>query len=157
MVKLTEKQLKNFWKKVKKINNCWVWIGRISSRGYGAHCLRINNKKYGDAHRISWVIHNGEIPKELLVCHKCDNRKCINPKHLFLGTPKDNVQDMIKKERGLVGEKNGSNKLYKDEVLKIRKLYIKNLFGYKKIAKIYNVNLTTIYRIIKREKWKHLK
>lgn len=74
---------------------CWGWKGG-KSRGYGHIFFDNKNIK---AHRASWMIHNGEILNKLLVCHKCDNRICTNPEHLFLGTQKDNVQDMIKKNR----------------------------------------------------------
>ena len=83
-----------FWRKVDKKGpihpihgRCWVWTGSKVGKGYGQH-------------RRSWKIHFGEIPDGLYVLHKCDNPLCVNPSHLFLGTPKDNVQDMLEKGRG---------------------------------------------------------
>ena len=84
---------------------CWEWIGMTKSHHkiyYGILWNpRIKGKprKYQYAHRISYILHKGEIPKGLSVCHKCDNGICINPDHLFLGTHKDNMNDMAKKGR----------------------------------------------------------
>lgn len=79
----------------KKENGCWEFTGFKNLKGYGK--LRSSGQQL--AHRVSWVIHNGDIPKGMLVCHKCDNPPCCNPDHLFLGTAKDNAHDAIKKGR----------------------------------------------------------
>ena len=77
--------------------DCWNWSGNTSGNGYG----RIRHKgRYICAHRASYIVRIGEIPDGLLVLHKCDNRGCVNPDHLFLGTHKDNMQDMLSKGRG---------------------------------------------------------
>lgn len=88
--------VERFWKKVKKSEGCWEWLAVVSSRGYGTFSL---NYKSVSAHRYSYQLHFGEIPDGLLVCHTCDNPRCVNPDHLFLGTSLDNNHDMIKKGR----------------------------------------------------------
>ncbi len=86
-----------FWPKVIKTNGCWEWIGARCLTGHGKFWY---NKRLGEAHRFSYEIHVGSIPKGMVICHKCDNPPCVNPEHLFLGTMKDNSQDMMAKGRG---------------------------------------------------------
>lgn len=88
--------MKRFFDKVNKTENCWNWIGGGRGNGYGA--IKYNNKVI-DTHRLSWILHYGEIPEKLFICHKCDNRKCVNPEHLFLGTSSDNMKDCSNKGR----------------------------------------------------------
>ena len=75
---------------------CWLWSAAGGGQHYGLFHFR--GKTIG-AHRASWIFHKGEIPNGLYVLHKCDTRPCVNPDHLFLGTPKDNMQDCVKKGR----------------------------------------------------------
>lgn len=99
---VTLKDHPRFWSKISKTNSCWTWIGKISTTGYGVMMIGSradNSRRYIKAHRISFFIHFGEIPDGMWILHKCDNPKCVNPEHLFAGTPKDNTQDMIKKGR----------------------------------------------------------
>jgi hypothetical protein len=93
-----------FWSYVDKRNNieeCWNWLKCKTSNGYGQIWI---NGKMENSHRIAWILTFGEIPKGLFICHHCDNKLCCNPNHLFLGTPKDNTQDYIKKGKKIVSE-----------------------------------------------------
>lgn len=85
---------------VDKSGECWEWIGNKNSLGYGMIWYEGKNIR---SHRVSYFIKNGEFNDKLFVCHKCDNPKCVNPEHLFLGTSKDNMRDMIKKGRSRSG------------------------------------------------------
>lgn len=89
-----------FWSKVDKRGpkECWPWTGALTSAGYGNFgvCLGKNSL----ATRLMFAFTRGEVPEDKFVCHSCDNRKCVNPSHLWLGTHTDNMQDMLKKNRG---------------------------------------------------------
>ena len=93
-----EKLIPRYLLKVKKTNHCWNWIGAKFQKGYGQFWIPEYKRKI-KAHRFSWIIHKGKIPNDLYVLHHCDNRLCINPDHLFLGTHADNVSDKMKKGR----------------------------------------------------------
>jgi len=108
------------------------------------------------AHIVSYLMHKGEIPKGLFVCHTCDNRWCVNPEHLWLGTNADNIADMVKKGRknNQCGAANPNRKLTKDQVDDIRK----NVFGVmpetrRFYAKKYGVHIDTINRVSRRASW----
>jgi len=96
-----------FWQKVEKTDGCWFWLGARNSDGYGS--FNIGNHGTG-AHRIAYTLEVGNIPQGVSVLHSCDNRACVRPGHLFLGTQQDNVTDMMKKGRGnkASGDQNAS-------------------------------------------------
>jgi len=138
---ISEKVVQRFWSKVdiSMEDECWEWKAGFYRDGYGG--FHILNKSF-KAHRVAWMIIHGEIPDGLCVCHKCDNKRCVNPEHLFLGTITDNNRDMVQKKR-----QNHAHRFKKSE---IRKILAKYQRGYSigSIANEYSVNFRTIHRVI---------
>ena len=150
--------VQNFWSKVKKDpshpTGCWEWTAGLN-RGYGQFPVR-GDKNYR-AHRFAWSIIYGAIPPNKFVLHRCDNRKCVRPNHLFIGTQRDNVQDAIVKGRrsSTQGEANGSAKLTNKQVLKMRRWFSQGkTLTY--LAKEFRVKVPTVHGIIHRKRWKHI-
>lgn len=150
-----------FWKYVKKENSpvlCWNWNGTVTEKYNGCKryygLIRINQEPV-KAHRFSYELHIGKIPKGLFVCHSCDNSLCVNPTHLFLGTNQDNVGDMVKKMRHTFGERNGQAKLTDSGVLKMRALRKKGA-TLSKLSSEFGVAISTVSQIINNLRWKHL-
>ena len=126
---------------------CWEWTCYLHPKGYGI--MRIG--KYGRvrAHRFAYEKFVGPIPEGMQVCHKCDNRRCCCPSHLFIGTAKDNVRDMWEKGRG---NRHG-RKLTWTMVTRIRILYARGQHSYVQLAEIYGVEQETTRGIVKGESW----
>lgn len=140
-----------------ELGPCEIWIGRFSPLGYGQ--FYFNGREEG-AHRVSYQLANGigSIPDRKWVCHKCDNRACVRLSHLFLGTPDDDVKDMIRKGRNRYprGEDAGKSKLTEAQVLEIRRDYDPVTNGPAKLALKYGVSATAIISIIRRRSWTHI-
>lgn len=146
-----------FWSSVAiaEKEKCWEWLACKLPNGYGA--VQVNNKKCA-THRVAWELTYGEIPSGMFVCHRCDNPKCCNPHHLFLGTPKDNSHDMWTKGRHLVpiGEKNPQAKLTESEVVQIFTAYHQERPTQSWLAQKYNVTRSAIRGIVNQKTWTHI-
>lgn len=137
-------------------SGCIEWQGCLIG-GYGQIRVRKPKNKLFLTHRLSWILKNGEIPDGLELCHKCDNRKCINLDHLFLGTRSDNMRDMVEKGRHSParGEKSGMAKLDASSVVEIKRLCLSGVTQ-AKVASIYGVNPSHISRVLSNKRWAHL-
>ena len=135
---------------VNPTSGCWNWTGGKTSRGYGNFWL---NGKTVAAHRFSYEQHHGEIPDGMFVCHSCDNPSCVNPEHLFLGTPADNTADMVAKGRKVIGPPGKRAKLTEVDVSEIRHL-VSSGMTQRAVAKDYGVDPSTVSYIITNKTWK---
>ena len=130
-----------FWDKVMiKSDNCWEWQSTLAHNGYGRFYLA---GKQVRAHRLAYELTHGPIPVGLQVCHTCDNRACCNPEHLFLGTPADNTQDMVFKNRA------GSVTLTPAQIREIRSKYEQGSITQGALAIKYGVDRSTIHLIVR--------
>ena len=158
-----------FWSKVNKngaimpnMNTpCWVWTAGLCGTGYGRTTV---NRTPLLAHRIAWILERDEIPKDssyhgVCILHRCDNRKCVNPNHLFSGSQADNIKDMTAKGRHVAapqpGEMHPSVKLTNAKVLEIR-MWLDMGYVQDRIAKAYSVSQVQISRIKNRQRWQHI-
>ena len=139
-----------FWKYTEKGRGCWLWVG-YKIHGYG---FLWDTDKMRQAHRISWELHRGPIPKGKWVLHKCDVHACVRPSHLFIGTRLDNINDCVDKERHARGETNGHAKLTATQVRKIRSLKGKQLD--RDIAEQFGIHKSCVSAIWIRRTWKHI-
>lgn len=146
-----EERMSAFWSMVRKgkDDECWNWKGKVDCQtGYPKFSW---NSKTTSAHRFAWFCTNGEIPPRLLVCHKCDNRRCQNPNHLFLGTIGDNNRDMWSKGRGRIVHRSS---ITADIVRQIRRMWIPRQVTMKMIAEHFGIKYKTVEAAIR--KWKHI-
>lgn len=147
---------------IEKTDKCWLWKGRLNSTGYGG--ITYNNTKWL-AHRLAWVLANGiAIEKGVVVRHKCDNPRCVNPEHLCLGEQLDNVQDMVSRKRQnffgrrtqrQIGERNPTAKLTKTQVIEIRSRR-KQGETLSSLAVEFGISKSYVGNLAARRKWQHL-
>lgn len=152
-----------FWSKVNKDGECWVWLGaRMGSPNNRRGAIYAHSKLCA-AHRISWELVNGEIPDGMVICHTCDNTLCVRPDHLFIGTQKDNIHDMIRKGRraracALRGAKGEAHRWAKLDNVAVMDVVNSALSGESKksIARRYSVDPNAIRLILRGATWRHL-
>lgn len=139
-----------FWGKVTHADDgsdCWIWMAGGKHAGYGGFGI---NNKMNSAHRVAWELFYGEIPIGMMVCHKCDTPRCVNPNHLFLGTSKDNGIDMASKGRG------AHSVLTPEQVSEIKYALKHNSYDFSQseIARKYGISKYIISRIALGKTWK---
>lgn len=140
-----------FWAKVDRRSDdeCWPWTGGVAANGYGRFTL---NGDTGYAHRHSLMLA-GVDPTGMFVCHHCDNPTCVNPAHLFLGTPADNGADMVRKGRSSHGEQHPCAKLTEDTVVQVRRLRLQGL-GVQRITERTGLSRSLVFSALR--SWKHV-
>lgn len=138
-----------FERKVDKSSGCWVWLASLGSTGYGQFSVDNRPRK---AHRVSYEMYRGPIPAGIFVCHSCDNRLCVNPDHLFLGTSKDNLQDMASKGRSCHGESRHNAKLTDEKVRFVRNSTQSN----RALARLCGVSEAAIRNAKAKRTWRHV-
>lgn len=141
-------------------NACHPWTASINGAGYGQISTGGRAGRPDGAHRVAWMLANGPIPDGMLVLHRCDNKLCVNADHLFIGTQKENLDDMDSKGRRVVarnhGEASGVARVSNGDVLEIRRAYDAGEATQVQLAERYRVGQSTISSIVLRRTWKHI-
>ena len=145
-------QMKRFWDKVDVAGQgeCWMWTAAKDADGYGRFGYE---GKMTRAHRVSYTLRHGEIPKGLLVLHRCDTPACVNPAHLFVGTAADNMRDCSEKGRKSQGDNHHSSKLTDADVRAIREAHAEGV-EYRELARKYGVSRSNIWYVVSGQTWR---
>jgi hypothetical protein len=155
--RLKRDPVERFWPKVDKRgpDECWEWMG-AKQRGYGALLVGdAGSRRLHRAHRFSYELANGPIPDDLVVCHHCDNRACVNPAHLFVGTQADNMADAATKGRIRAGEDHHNSKLTSADVRVIREWHPAG-WSLDDLAAAFGVSRSLISQVLSRQIWAHV-
>jgi hypothetical protein len=144
--------------KVDQLTGCHEWQMSKNNFGYGQFVLSRPKRATCSAHRLAYEHYNGPLGSGLCVLHRCDNRACVNPDHLFAGTKQDNMDDMRAKGRDLKarGERSGRSRLTEENVRDIRERFAAGFIRQKHLASEYNVTATSIRAIVRRKTWTHI-
>lgn len=155
-----EKQLQVFWSRINKdgsipahcpeLGNCWEWTAGRMKQGYGS--VWFNHKKTL-SHIVAWELTNGSIPDGYNICHKCDNKICCNPEHLFCGTQKQNIQDAISKGRFIAGEIVGTSKFTWDIIRQVRALYTGKRGNQIALCRQFGISPAEMHNIVHKKHW----
>lgn len=143
-----------FWEKINIGNEdeCWEWTASCSSDGYGQMWRGKDIKGHLSSHRFSWELHNGRIENGFFVLHKCDNKLCVNPNHLFLGTQLDNIRDMDMKGRRVsaqpYGENSGTCKFTDEKIRQIREKYSTGQYLVRELSDEFGVSTSHVSAIV---------
>lgn len=132
------------------MSGCWLWTASVIRTGYGR--ILGSGRQLELAHRLAWMLYRGPIPDDLNVLHKCDVPGCVNPDHLYLGTPKQNAVDRVIRGRQPRGENMPISRLTEKDIVPIRQSTI----GTQALAKLYGVGKRTIGQVRARETWRHV-
>ena len=145
-----------FWRRVVKTDGCWNATGVSKATGYGHIQIRRPDGRFTSTgmHRVSWYLHVGPIPNGLYVLHRCDNRACVRPDHLFLGTLRQNHADMVAKRRHPHGESHSRARLKTTDVLAIRARYAAGQTSTIRLAREYDVSVGAISHIVLYKTWR---
>lgn len=144
-----------FWAKVQKSDGCWIWTAAKQKHGYGLFTIRFHPARHALAHRKSYELVNGPVPEGMDVLHRCDNRQCVRPDHLFLGTQADNNRDMKAKGRASRGTNHFLASLNESKVRLIRGLHAKGE-TVKNISGVVGVTPGTVYAVLRGKTWRHV-
>lgn len=156
---MAKSMFEKFCEKIVITPGCWIWVGSKFQNGYGQISVALG-KSPVRAHRWSYEHYVGPLREGMFICHRCDNPACVNPDHLFQGTPSENSQDRERKGRGrpAKGTKVHNAKLNDDLVREIRAAYKwhDKEFSAAALAKKYGISGSTAFNIIRRKIWKHV-
>lgn len=146
-----------FWAKVEKSpepNGCWLWTASTFKDGYGQISDVIDDEKKNlRAHIVSYEMAYGPVADGLKVCHHCDNRPCVRPDHLFTGTNRENIEDMVRKGRSTKGERNGRAKLSTTDVEAIRTAYDTGQTNKSELGRRFGVSEAQIRNVVRGVQW----